>query len=86
MNITIAQYIEENYPEIHMEYTRYLSREEVPVIGSKVRTLRSGFGGGAGVVRIIQEIRDGKIILSDSIGRRYMSDIEEWYKDFEVMQ
>lgn len=84
MNITFEEYARRNYPDVFAEYIRYLKREQLPKVGDRVFTLRSGFGGYAGVVRRVKEFRSTYIVLTDG-ERDYLSDIESWWKDLEVI-
>ncbi len=67
-----------------------------PPVGTKVQMLRSGFGGGAGVVRVIEEHVTGEdnvyqhLVLSDPADTgphpgHYCSDLKLWFRDFRVL-
>jgi len=63
-----------------------------PPIGSTVQTLRSGFGGGAGVTRVIQAHpsqgdEHPYLTLSDpdNVNNCYCSDLDTWFRDFRVL-
>jgi len=79
-----AEYVLKRYPEVAKEYRRYSFREKLPSIGDKVRTLRSGFGGSAGQILVVKNIYDDYIHLSDN-QYEYLSKIENWYLDIEVI-
>lgn len=83
-NKKLEQYVVENYPKVYEEYIRYLNRENLPKVGEKVITLRSGFGGWGGEIRTVKEMRDGEIIITDG-ERDYISKIQDWYKDIVVI-
>lgn len=99
MDITFAKYIKENYPNLLNEYKRYL-RKDIPLkIGSKVKTLRPGFGGNSGMIRIVKcyfnneqqrnftkvgEYQCDMIIINGG-GYDYCLDMETWWKDVEII-
>ena len=85
-NLDLESYLQSNYPDIFGEYLRYLGRHILPQAGDRVCTLRSGFGGAAGVIRKIFSIDSEHIILCDNNGYSYQSNISDWYKDFVVLK
>jgi hypothetical protein len=85
----LKQYIRDNYPEIMAEFIRYTNRDKLPPVGSLVKTLRSGFGGGAGVIRKVEQLDTDyglgkKCIRLSGDGHEYLCDVETWYKDIEI--
>jgi hypothetical protein len=94
MDKTLEEYLLENHPQIIKEYSAYLNRRKIPKLGDRVVTLRSGFGGGVGVIRFVKEYRVNpldsscnEIILGDKRDwRTYISNEDTWYKDFEVIK
>lgn len=81
----IEDYVAENYPEIIVEYNRYLTRHILPKVGSKVVTLRSGFGGGGGVIRVVDSVDEKYIHLSGG-GYQYLCSLDDWYKSLVVLE
>ena len=85
MEKTLEEYLLENYRDIFEEYNRYLDRTNLPKSLDKVITLRSGFGGGAGVYRTVKTVDDKYVRLTDG-KYDYISEIEYWYKDMKVVK
>ena len=84
---TFEDYVLTNYPKVANEYSRYLNRKNLPIVGDRVRTLRSGFGGYEGLARVVKEVNEKDIILSDpNDWRTYLSHVDTWYMDFEVIE
>ena len=84
----IKDFLQEYHPEILSEYERYLRKDILPKVGSTVKTLRSGFGGGVGITRKVVELTEDGIILAHSNidgGGRYLSKTNNWWKDLEVI-
>lgn len=73
-------------PTLFLKYLNYQRKERLPDVGTKVVTLRAGFGGWSGDIRCIKEIDEKYITLSDDNGKEYMSDIKTWYGDFFELQ
>lgn len=67
---------------LFLRYLNYQRRNELPKVGNKVVTLRSGFSGYAGVTRYIDSIDEKYITLINKEGRRSLSEIKTWYNDF----
>jgi len=87
MDKKLEEYLLENHAPVLLEYYAYLNREDLPKVGDKVVTLRSGFGGNAGCVRRVKEIQEEYILLSDNDSwREYLSKIDVWYKDIVVIK
>lgn len=71
-----------NDPKIFLCYLNYKRRNNIPKVGTKVVTMRSGFGGYEGCIRTISEIDEKCIYLIDSKNNKYVSLIDKWYMDF----
>jgi hypothetical protein len=86
MDKLLEEYLMDNYASVLKEYYAYLNRKNLPKVGERVMTLRSGFGGYAGCVRRVKEIQEEYILLSDDNDwREYLSKIDVWYKDIVVI-
>jgi hypothetical protein len=75
-------------PVLFLRYINYQRKDKLPNIGSRVVTLRSGFGGWHGVTRYIKSIDEKYITLTATTngeGQEYISCIETWYDDFFEM-
>lgn len=72
----------ETFPIMYLMYINFQRRAELPKIGSKVVTLRPGFNGGSGETRIISDIDDKYIYLSNGGNAKSCSEINTWYRDF----
>lgn len=68
-----------------LHYLTYKRMNKLPKVGTKVLTLRSGFGGGPGLIRWVARITPNTIELRDSLGNLYLSQKESWYLDFFAM-
>lgn len=75
----------QNNPYLFLSYLSYRRKHILPVKNTKVITLRSGFGGYAGCIRYVNGIVNNSIELRDNDNRRYISLINDWYKDFFAM-
>lgn len=72
--------------DLVLQYLSFLRKEELPNIGDKVLTLRSGFGGSCFVIRKVSDIKEGYIWLTKENGEgSYISDITVWYKELFVL-
>ena len=80
----INEFLQAYHPEINKEYQRYLRRDSLPKVGSKVRTLRSGFGGYAGVIRQVVELTSNGIVLGCGEDR-FLSNKKDWWMELEVI-
>lgn len=85
------EFIKQNYPQAIEEYDKFTCTY-VPAPGSKVLTLRAGFGGYAGISLKIDSYEiygynpnDVYISLS-RCGSGYGSKLSEWYKDFKLIE
>lgn len=78
-----------NNPVMFLRYINFINKENLPEIGTKVFTLRAGFGGIGGDIRYVTGIRDGYIRLShNKDSEEYgvgLSEINSWYNDFFKM-
>jgi len=58
----------------------------LPPVGTQVKTLRSGFGGGPGALRVIDEISSYLSLVNPyDTGTKYGSDLKTWFRDFRVL-
>lgn len=86
-DLTLIDYVNTYHKHVADEYVAYLNRWNRPKVGDKVVTLRSGFGGGAGVIRVVAEIEDKYIRIKGGVhDHEYLSLISEWYKDLKVIK
>jgi hypothetical protein len=70
-------------PHLFLGYLNFQRKDKLPKVGSKVVTLRSGFGGYAGVTRYVKKITEKYIELVDHDEEGiYISNIDKWYNDF----
>jgi hypothetical protein len=76
------------YEKAKASFDAHGNGDGIPV-GSHVRTLRAGFGGLDGVVRVFQGVyeKDARCFrLSDDRGNDYLSMRELWFCDFQVLE
>ena len=87
-DLTFIDYVNIYHKNVADEYVAYLNRWNLPKVGDKVFTLRSGFGDGAGVVRKVVEIDEKYIYLTGGYypDSRYASLITEWYLDIRLIK
>ena len=74
-----------NNPISFLCYINYTRKDYLPPVGAKVVTLRSGFGGSAGMTRYIKSIDEKYFTLTNNPrgeGQEYITPIETWYNYF----
>jgi hypothetical protein len=72
-------------PVLFLKYLNFQRKDKLPNIGSKIVTLRSGFGGWSGMIRYIRDIDEKYITLTnmkEGGSQEYISSIKTWYNDF----
>lgn len=84
-DLTFIDYVNIYHKDVANEYVAYLNRWNLPKPGDRVITLRSGFGGGAGIERLVTEIDDEYIHIKGG-GYEYLSLIKTWYKELKVIK
>lgn len=86
-DLSFIDYVNTYYKNVSDEYIAYLNRWNLPKVGDKVVTLKSGFGGGAGVIRIVIDVDDKYISVREGeFGYEYLSIISQWYKEIKVVR
>lgn len=81
-------FTKERYPEIWEEFDRYKRKNILPAIGSKVKTLVSGYGGAGNDIRYVVSHSDKYIGLSDIRNGKemYACEIESWWKELSIIK
>lgn len=88
MGYNFLDFTKEHYPQVWEEFYRYNRRETPPAIGTKVTTLRNGFGGGVGEVRYVVEFNDHRYVALAHIPNgeaTSLCEIETWWKDLKII-
>lgn len=88
MNHNLTGYVNTNYPEVAEEFERYLRRDTLPAIGTKVKTLVAGYGGIGGQILYVIAHNETYIELgvrkSNTEGQ-YLCNIKRWYIDLKIL-
>ena len=69
-------------PVVLMSWLSFNRKNRVPKKGTKVITLRAGFGGYGGNIRFVDSITNTTIELIDTKGNKYISRKDKWFEDF----
>lgn len=80
----MENFMKEYHQEIYEEYERYLRKNNPPKIGSMIKTLRAGFGGSGGQELEVVDITDKWVRLDNGVNK-YVSDINEWWKELQIL-
>ncbi len=80
----VENYLKEHRPEVMEEYNRFIGG--YPELKTKIITLRSGYGGLAGVERIISGYSEKYIELKNSYNDdKYLCDKDKWWKEIKII-
>jgi hypothetical protein len=82
----ILDFLREHHMDIWKEFHRYKRKDNPPAIGSKVRTLVSGYGSFGGTILEVVEYNDKHIRLQSSTGESYLCKLENWWKDLDILE
>ncbi|MCR8641470.1 hypothetical protein NV379_02260 [Paenibacillus sp. N1-5-1-14] len=85
MKLELKDYLANYRPEIIEEYQRYVG--DIPSAGDKVVSLVSGYGGSAGVTRIVFEVNDRDIVLQNPSDpeRRFLCSKVNWWREVKLV-
>ena len=99
MIITLENYVKENYPDIVRDYQLMLKGWNYLKVGMKLKMFFSGYGGPAGVIRVIRKKPKDKFSrflelspINDlkSISLVYEKKSEyrntNWWQEFEILK
>ena len=83
--LSFIDYVITYHKDVSDEYTAYFNRSNLPKVGDRVKTLVSGYGGYAGVVRRVVDIDDRYITVSDN-NEVYLCLVNRWWKELVVVK
>ena len=90
MNHNLTGYVNSSYPEVAKEFERYLRRETLPAIGTRVQSLVSGYGGLGGQILYVVahhkhyiELGTRKCAIEGE--GQFLCNINRWYRELEIL-
>ena len=90
---TSVDFAKEYYPkawrQINIAWNNYRKAKKIDLKdlkGKKVKTHRAGFGGRGGEILTVKKVLKDYIVLEDYKNDEYLSEIDKWFLDFEIVE